>query len=105
MKLDDLFNRLSRRQQNEYQTFRESLKNSSLSTQVDTEALLVKLKYRVLFFILTILIVASLIVFFKPKLMGIVLVFTFLILLWSFVTSLKGRNFIRRYIKEEFPNK
>ena len=104
MKLDDLFNRNSRRQQNEYEAFRESLKSSSISSPAETEALLNNLRIRTQIFVTLVVAVAIFISFFMPELKGIVFVFTVLFLLWILTTTLKGKSFILRYIKEEFSN-
>ena len=104
MKLDDLFNRNSRRQQKEYEVFRESLKSSSISSPAETEALLNNLRIRTQIFAMLVVAVAIIISFFMPELKGILIVFTILILLWILTTTLKGKSFILRYIKEEFSN-
>ncbi|MCK4708909.1 MAG: hypothetical protein KAU21_09855 [Gammaproteobacteria bacterium] len=104
MNLDDLFNRLSRKQKNEYDAFRTSLKNSPTRSQAETEALLKNIQHRAQVFSLFIVTSAVIIIFFIPKLKGIVIVFAILILLWIFTTSLKGKSFVKRYLKEEYPN-
>lgn len=104
MNLNDLFNRVSRRQQNEYDSFRESLKSSSISSQAETLVLLKNIRIRAQIFITLVVVVAISIYFFMPELKGIVIVFTALILLWVLTTTLKGKSFILRYLKEEFPN-
>ena len=102
MNLNDLFNRLSRKQQNEYYSFRTSLKKIPISSQTEAEALLTNIQKRSRIFTLLLVITSALIIYFMPELQGIVIVFTILILLWVFTTSLKGKNFVRRYLKEEF---
>ncbi len=104
MKLDDLFNRNSRRQQKEYEAFRESLKSSSISSPAETEALLNNLRIRTQISVTLVVAVAIFISVFMPELKGILIVFTVLILLWILTTTLKGKSFILRYIKEECSN-
>ncbi len=104
MKLDDLFSRNSRRQQKEYEAFRESLKSSSISSPAETEAQLNNLRIRTRIFIALVVAVAILVSLFMPELKGILIVFTILFLLWILTTTLKGKSFILRYIKEECSN-
>ena len=104
MKLDDLFNRNSRRQQKEYETFRESLKSSSISSPAEVKTLLNNLRIRTRIFVTLVVVIAIFISFFMPELKGISIVFTVLLLVWILATTLKGKNFIRRYIEEEFSN-
>ena len=104
MKLDDLFNRNSRRQQKEYETFRESLKSSSISSPAETKALLNNLRIRTRIFVTLVVAIAIFTSFFMPELKGISIVFTVLFLVWILATTLKGKSFILRYIKEEFSN-
>jgi hypothetical protein len=104
MKLDDLFNRSSRRQQKEYEAFRESLISSSVSSPVETKALLNNLHIRTRIFVTLVVAIAIFISFFMPELKGISIVFTVLILVWILAITLKGKKFILRYIKEEFSN-
>ncbi len=102
MNLNDPFNRLSRKQQNEYLAFCASLKESSINSQSELEDLLRKVKKRALFFSLFIVVLAILIFFLMPKLKMMLIIFTVLALLWMLSNTLKGHSYIKRYMKQEY---
>lgn len=102
MNLNDPFNRLSKQDNNEYINFRQSLKDSSINSQQDAEALLKNIQRRALLFSILIVIVAAIIVMFLQNLKAIVIVFSLLMLLWLLTVTFKGQRYMRRYIKDEF---
>ncbi|MBT3204005.1 MAG: hypothetical protein HOM14_06990 [Gammaproteobacteria bacterium] len=102
MNLNDPFNRLSRKQHNEYIAFRESIKESTISSQSDIETLLKNIHKRALVIIILIIITAAFVLMLLPHLKVFVTIFSVLALLWLFNISLKGHSYIKRYLKEEF---
>jgi len=78
MNLNDPFNRLSQKQQNEYVALRASLKKSSISTQGEVEALLKNIHQRALIFTTLLIITAVSIFLFLPKFKVIVIIFSVL---------------------------
>lgn len=102
MNLNDPFNRLSRKQQNEYVALRASLKKSSINTQSEVEALLKNIHQRALIFTTLVIISAISILLFLPKLKVFVIILSVLSLLWLMNITIKGQSYIKRYIKEEF---
>ena len=102
MNLNDPFNRLSRKQHREYIAFRDSIRESNISSQSDIEALLKNIHKRALLTIILIIITATSILILLPHLKVIVTIFSVLTLLWLMNISLKGHSYIKRYLKEEF---
>jgi len=102
MNLNDPFNRLSRKQQSEYVAFRASLKESSISSQSEVEALLKNIRQRALIFTTLLIIIAVSMLLFLPKLKLFVIIFSVIFLLWLLSITIKGQSYIQRYIKEEF---
>ncbi len=102
MKLNDPFNRLYTKQQSEYQSFRETLKNTRINSHADARLLINKINTRALYFILLILGIATIVILIIPKLKVMVIIFAVLALLWVFSSTLKGKMYLRRYINEEF---
>jgi len=102
MNLNDPFNRLSRKQQNEYVALRTSLKESSISTQSEVEALLKNIHQRALFFTTLLIISAASIFLFMPEMKVIIIIISVISLLWLLNITIKGQSYIKRYIKEEF---
>lgn len=100
MNLNDPFSRLSKKQQNEYLTLRQSLKDSSVIHVEDAQVLLNNIYNRAKIYTIAVVAIALIMVFFMPQLKAMVIVFSLLILLWIFATTLKGHRYIKRYISE-----
>ncbi len=100
MKLESLFNRRSKKQQDEYIVFRNSLKKASVNTRADTDILFKNIRQRFIVFNLLIILTALALLFFLPNLKMGILIFAILAIIWAFTTILKGRNFLRQYIEE-----
>ena len=102
MDLNDPFNRLSKQNQSEYLTFRDSLKKSDVDSQTKAEALMINIQKRAWIMGLLTLMVSALIILFFSDLKVVVMVFAALFILWLLTTTFKGRRLIRRYIQDEF---
>ena len=101
MTLKDPFGRLARRQQAEYASFRQSLKDVGMNSRTEAKALLANIQQRALVIASIVVGLVALTALFLPELKTMVMVFAVLALLWLFAITIKGQGFIRRYIKEE----
>jgi Flp pilus assembly protein TadB len=104
MKLSDPFGRHNQKQESNYSSFRQSLKDANINSREKTKQLLDSTKQRIL--ISTLITVASVVAtkLFFPVLTAMVVIFAGVILLWLLTTAFNSRRFLIRYMEEEFKN-
>ena len=104
MKLSDPFGRHHQKQESNYRSFCQSLKNANIDSRKKTQQLLASTRQRVLISaLITVASVGATKLFF-PMLTAMMLVFAGVILLWLLTTALHSRRFLMRYMEEEFKN-
>ncbi len=101
MKVIDSFGRLARKQQAEYETLRQSLRQGKIESSEDASRLITNIRQRALFAAVLVVGAGAVITFFQPAFSGMVASFAALILLWLLSITLRGTRFIRRYVEEE----
>ena len=102
MNLKDPFNRLSRREQNEYQALREQLRGIGIDSEEKANELLRQSRHKMLGYCLFVVVAAVASSLFVPEAMAITAVLSSLICLWLLTTLARGQKMIRQLIEEEF---
>ena len=95
------FDRLSQKQQKEYDALVKSLKDSGIASQEQARALLANIRNRSLVFGAVILAATSLAILLLPKLKGLAMLIAGLSLAWLLAVTAKGYQLIGRYIRKE----
>jgi Flp pilus assembly protein TadB len=103
MKFSDPFNRVSCRDQKEYQQFLQQLQQAGIDSEEKANELLRRSKSQMLVFCLAVVACCLAAILVWPQLAGIVLVFGVLIVLWLIVTMARGQRMTRQFIQQKFP--
>jgi len=101
MNINDPFGRMQDKHQRNYESLRLSLEKAGLSSRADGQALLEKLRRRGIWGLAVIVAVTLLLALALPELRLFVLACGALLFFWLSKTSLNGREYVRRYIREE----
>lgn len=104
MKLSDPFGRHNHKQESNYSSFRQSLKDANIDSREKTQQLLDSTRQRILTSALITVASVGAIKLFFPVLTFMVVIFAGVILLWLLTTGFNSRCFLIRYMKEEFKN-
>lgn len=102
MKFSDPFNRVSCKDQKEYQQFLQQLQQAGIDSEEKANALLRRSKSQMLLFCLIVAAVCFAAILLWPQAAGIIIVFGGLILLWLFVTMARGQRMTRQFIQQKF---
>jgi len=105
MKHNEPVGRKAHREEKQYQSLSNTLKESGIKTIWDAENFLERLqtrKMRTVYVLLAILLIAG---FIFPKAFGFIVMFSALILLWVLRTTKNTRMYVQRYIDEELSAK
>lgn len=101
MDINDPFGRMQDKHQRNYESLRQSLQKAGLTNRADAQALLVKLRWRAIWGLAIIVPVTLLLALGLPELRFIVLGLGVLLGFWLSKTSVKSREYVERYIREE----
>lgn len=101
MNLNDPFGRVARREQQEYESLRDSLKESGVNSRSDADVILERIQARGTKIVTVIAIITLLVALLFPDAHTITLIFSGLALLWVFKMTKNARQHIQRYIEEE----
>jgi hypothetical protein len=101
MNLNDPFGRVARREQQEYESLRVSLKESGVISRGDVDVVLERIQARGIKIVTAIVIITVLVAVLYPSALTISLIFSGLALLWVFKMTKNARQHIQRYIDEE----
>ena len=101
MNLNDPFGRLQSKRQKEYESLRDSLKETGLDNLADAQALLDKIQRRGRWGLTMIVPTTLLLALILPQLRALVLICGALAVFWLFKTVLNSRKYVKRYIQEE----
>jgi hypothetical protein len=101
MNLNDPFGRVARREQQEYESLRASLKESGVNSRGDVDVVLERIQMRGTKIVAVIAIITLLLTLLYPGALTITLIFSGLSLLWVFKMTKNARQHIQRYIDEE----
>ena len=101
MKLNDPFGRVARREQQEYESLRETLKKSGVHTHKDAVVVLERTQVRGRKIVFAVLFASVLVALLYPSALTITLIFSGIALLWSFNMMKNARKHIQRYVEEE----
>ena len=101
MNLNDPFGRVARREQQEYESLRDSLKESGVNSRSDADVILERIQARGIKIVTVIAIITLLVMLLYPGALTVTLIFTGLALLWVFKMTKNARQHIQRYIEEE----
>ena len=105
MNLNDPFGRLASRDERDYQSLREVLRNEGVDNPESADAILEKLRKRFLGTVAVVFVVALLSIVLFPEFRVIPIVIAILILFWVVTTMVSGRRHIRRYVEEELTDR
>ena len=101
MKLNDPFGRVARREQQAYESLRETLKESGVTTTEDAVIVLERTQVRGRKIVFAVVFVNLLVAFINPDALTISLIFSGIGLIWAFNMTKNSRKYIQRYIEEE----
>lgn len=101
MNINDPFGRVRDKHQRNYESLCLSLKKNGLTDRADAQALLEKLRWRGIWGLAFIVLVALLLALVLPELRFLVLACGVLLVFWLSKTTFNSQNYIRRYIREE----
>ena len=101
MNLNDPFGRVARREQQEYESLRDSLKESGVNSRSDADVILERIRARGTKIVTVIAIITLLVALLYPGALTVSLIFAGLALLWVFKMTKNARQHIQRYIDEE----
>ena len=101
MNINDPFGRMQDKHQRNYESLCSSLQKAGLTNRADAQALLEKLRWRVIWGLAFIVPVTLLLALVLPELRFIVLACGILLLFWLSKTSVQSREYVKRYIREE----
>lgn len=104
MSLGDPFGRLAKQDKIEYEALQRSLAEAGVDSREKAEALLSNIRYRALAIAAIVAVIGVAISLFLPQFQIMVIITGFLILLWLFTTSFKGKRLIDQYISDNFSN-
>jgi Flp pilus assembly protein TadB len=102
MKFSDPFNRVSCKDQKEYQQFLQQLQQAGIDSEEKANELLRRSRNQILTFCLLVAACCLAAMLVWPQLVGIVLVFGVLIVLWLIVTMARGQRMTRQFIQQKF---
>ena len=105
MSFTDPFNRVSSKQDKEYQAFSEQLKQAGVDTEKKARAMSRKSINFLLSLSSAVVVITILISLLWPKIMSIVTVFSGLVLIWLIITMARGKSMTNRFIRNEFARK
>ena len=101
MNFNDPFGRMVSKHQREYESLRASLKKMGINTPADAQALLERIQDRSKWGLAIIFTTSLLLSFMFPDLLYLFLLFGAVALFWLIKTTTKGREYVKRYIREE----
>lgn len=102
MSFSDLFNRVSCKQQKEYQKFQQQLIDIGIDTEEKAKNVLNRSRKNMLIIGLVVIMVSLGTILIWPHTLGITIVFGSLVLLWLILTLLKGQRMLMRFMQQEF---
>ncbi len=103
MKLSDPFGRMARRQQQAYETMRDSLRAAGINTPERAREVILQARQRVIKFVLICLAVLLLVTAFAPNLWLLTTCFAIFLVVWATKAAVSGQGYVQRYIDEELP--
>ena len=101
MDINDPFGRLQSKRQKDYESLRDSLKKIGINNLDDAYALLEKLQRRGIWGLAIIIPGTLLLALVLPELRAFLLICGALAIFWLYKTTLKSREYVKRYILEE----
>ncbi len=101
MNLNDPFGRVARREQQEYESLRNSLKESGVNSRKDVDVVLEPIQARGIKIVSAIVIITLLVALLYPSALTVSLIFAGLALIWVFKMTKNASQHIQRYIEEE----
>ena len=101
MDINDPFGRLQSKRQKDYESLRDSLKKIGINNLDDAYALLEKLQRRGIWGLAIIIPGTLLLALVLPGLRAFLLICGALAIFWLYKTTLKSREYVKRYIQEE----
>lgn len=101
MNINDPFGRIQDKHQRNYESLRLSLKKAGLNNRADAQALLEKIRWRGIWGLAITIPVTLLLALALPELRLFVVACGALLVFWLSKTSLNGRDYVKRYIREE----
>ena len=101
MKLNDPFGRMASRHQLGYESMRDILRKSGVSTASEAMEIVSHSKKRALQYISIAVVVLLLLTLLLPKLLPITLSLGLFFSAWIITSTTNGRRYIKRYIDEE----
>ena len=102
MNLMDPFNRVSCRQEKEYQAVQQQLRDAGVDSEEKAILLLRKSRSQMLNLCLLLIAVIVAVQMFWPQWFAMAVVFGVLFMVWLVVTMVRGQRMIQQYIKQEF---
>lgn len=102
MKLNDPFGRLQQKQQNQYESFRETLRHAGVDSAEEARNYLVNMRKNTLTVAGMACAVIVLVLLFFSSYAAVSVVLGVLLLLWLGSTLFLGNRHMQRYIDEEF---
>ena len=100
MRFSDPFNRVSCRQETEYQKFYRQLQDLGIDGEDKVLSMLRRSRKNMLFLGVIVLSLCALSSLIWPQASGISMVFGILLLLWTGVTWLRGERLLKRYLQQ-----
>lgn len=101
MKMNDPFGRVTQRQEGQYASLKETLIRTGVDNEETAKLCLKSMLVTAARFVSVIAVVSIVAIIFLPKMKPITLTVAGLALLWVVTSSLNGRRFVKRYMKEE----
>lgn len=101
MKMNDPFGRVTQRQEGQYASLKETLKRTGVDNEETAKLCLKSMLVNAARLALVIVVATIVAVLLLPKMKPIALTFAGLALFWVVTSSLNGRRFVKRYMKEE----
>lgn len=101
MKLNDPFGRQERRHQRGYETMRDTMQRGNINTAEEARQIIEDSKKRALNYIGVGLVIALLVALIVPNGVPLAVCLAVLIVVWIGSSTVNGKRYIERYIKEE----
>ena len=101
MKIDDPFGRKARKQESNYVSLREALKQAGVETAADVRHCARNITRNAVVMVVLSLLSVLLAALMYPAALGVVAVLAAVVMLWVAVTTLNGRRHLQRYLREE----
>lgn len=101
MKMNDPFGRVTQKQEGQYASLRETLKRTGVDNEEAAKLCLKSMLLNAARLVAVIVVTTIVVVILLPNMKSITLTFAGLSLFWVVTSSLNGRRFVKRYMKEE----